>query len=214
MPSYPVAGEGLPWPMPWALSALGVLLAANAVWLASQTTPMTARPGQASARSPVATRTAPDAAAVAPGASAPSGGPAFGASQAGGPVAVAATLPPCPPAAAIYFPTGKSTPELPDMVSVVLAPVIDWARQNPSARLSVEGNANAVGEDKSNLLLSYTRAKAVAALLTDKGIAAQQLQVTAAGSRLPAGGRAASTREDRRVTIQLHDPARCSPSTR
>jgi outer membrane protein OmpA-like peptidoglycan-associated protein len=122
-------------------------------------------------------------------------------------------LPVCPDAVSIFFPTARATPEGPDAASE-LAGVMAWAQQHPSARLLVEGHADAVGADESNVLLSFTRAKTVAAMLMSGGLTAQQLQVTAAGSQGQVHAMPGGAREHRRVTVQIHDPDGCKNPTR
>lgn len=195
LPGFPVQGEGAPAPLVATLLAMGLLMTTGAVWLARD------------AWAPAPQRTA------APAITAPLAAPPVAASQPAVPVTPIVALPACPDIASIHFPTARATPEGPDAASD-LQGVITWARDHPGAKLLVEGHADAVGGDESNVLLSFMRAKAVAALLVAGGLPAQQLQVTAAGSQRLITGMPGGARENRRVTVQIHDPDGCKSTTR
>lgn len=206
LPSFPVLGEGAPVPLLATLLALGVLMGAGAVGLARDE--WGAAPKRVQALAP--TRV-PAAADVAAQTNAQTATPV--ATPAATTVTPIVGLSACPVAVSIFFPTARATPDGPDAASE-LAAAIAWAQANPKARLQVEGHADAVGGDESNVLLSFTRAKAVAALLAAGGVPAQQLQVTAAGSQRLMTGLPGPARENRRVTVQIHDPDGCKPTTR
>jgi len=196
VPGYPVPGEAAPAPLVLLLLAMGLLMTIGAVWLARE----------------VLAPAGPRAAAEAPAAPAPVAASQVAAAVAE-PVTPIVALPACPDAVSIFFPTARATPEGPEAASE-LAEVMDWARKHPGARLLVEGHADAVGADETNVLLSFTRAKTVAAMLVAGGLTAQQLQVTAAGSQGQASGLPGGAREHRRVTVQIHDPDGCKNPTR
>lgn len=127
-------------------------------------------------------------------------------------LAVKVQLPQCPRAFAIYFPVGQSVPDMTG-VQAELARLVLWAQQNPSVKLAVEGHADAQGRDEANLLLSYKRARAVAALLADGGVPAHQVQIAAAGSHAPVEGESADARANRRVTLNIIEPTGCQSAT-
>jgi len=87
--------------------------------------------------------------------------------------------------------------------------LIDWARQNPGAKLVVEGHSDIVGVDESNVLLSYSRAKLVAGVLIDSGLSSQQVQLAAAGSHAPIEGIPADADANRRVIVRIIDQEHC-----
>jgi outer membrane protein OmpA-like peptidoglycan-associated protein len=213
LPSFPVQGEHAPVPLLATLLALGVLMGAGAVGLArdewgpARQRLQVAAPaaGAVGLASPVAASQAATEVAT------PSNTQTV--AQAAMDVTPIVKLPACPEAVSIFFPTARATPEGPDAASELIA-VVAWAQANPNARLLVEGHADTVGGDESNVLLSFTRAKAVAALLAAGGVPAQQLQVTAAGSQRPISGMPGGARENRRATVQIHDPDGCKTTTR
>jgi len=213
LPSFAVPGEGAPVPLLATLLALGVLMGAGAAGLAldqwgpaQQHLPVAApAAGAAGLASPVAASQAATEVATPPNTQT--------AAQAAMAITPIVKLPACPEAVSIFFPTARATPEGPDAASELSA-VVAWARANPNARLLVEGHADAVGGDESNVLLSFTRAKAVAALMAAGGLPAQQLQVMAAGSQRLTTGMPGPAREHRRVTVQIHDPDGCKTTTR
>jgi outer membrane protein OmpA-like peptidoglycan-associated protein len=91
--------------------------------------------------------------------------------------------------------------------------MLDWVRHHASAKLFIEGHADAVGEDEYNVLLSYQRAKAVALLLEKSGIAPQQMQTSAMGSHGLIPGIPGHAEENRRVNVQIIDPDECRPQS-
>lgn len=213
MPTYPVLGEGVPQPAVAVLVALGALLAGGALWLA-QAEGLTPGP----ATEPSSAMAAPAEAVAAAVASAASSRQATVAGAAAvdlqGESAVVSKVPlPCPGAVAIYFATGKSTTDA-DAVSVALGDLTAWVRDHAGSRLAIEGHADALGVDETNVLLSFTRAKAVAAVLIAKGLAPSQLQVTAAGSQSLLADKPPDAPENRRVTVQVQDPDGCRTMTR
>jgi outer membrane protein OmpA-like peptidoglycan-associated protein len=61
----------------------------------------------------------------------------------------------------------------------------------------------ATGTEQDNLLLSYRRAKAVAAYLVSAGTEPQRIVIRAAGSHEPIAGLTPEDELNRRVTLQL-----------
>lgn len=61
----------------------------------------------------------------------------------------------------------------------------DFLRRNSAYRLRIEGHTDNVGDAAKNLALSQDRAKAVAAYLTSKGIAAERMVTTGFGDTRP-----------------------------
>jgi outer membrane protein OmpA-like peptidoglycan-associated protein len=118
----------------------------------------------------------------------------------------------CPASVVFHFPTGAVTP-LELNAKATFDPIIGWARQHESAIVAVEGHADTVGEDESNLLLSYQRARAVAAMLERHGVAALQVQIAATGSHGLIAGIPGDAFGNRRVTIQIKNPGVCRISS-
>jgi len=61
-------------------------------------------------------------------------------------------------------------------------PLRRWLSTHGGALISIEGHSDPTGTEDLNVLLSYSRAKAVAGLLRRAGIPAQQITLRAAGS--------------------------------
>ncbi|MBK7614805.1 MAG: OmpA family protein [Burkholderiales bacterium] len=194
--SYPVYGEGAPPALGVTLAACGLLMAVGATWI-----------GQSEMRGPGPTPSVPQvvvpAAAASPSAAALAGSPIT-------PRPVEAL---CPPPVALHFELAKARPDAGTMLPS-LAGLAEWARLHPSARLAVEGHADLAGQDQSNLVLSYRRAKAVASLLQDIGVPPQQIHITAAGSHAPVDVRPGEAAANRRATVQVSDPDNCITATR
>jgi peptidoglycan-associated lipoprotein len=68
----------------------------------------------------------------------------------------------------------------------ILARNAEWLRQNPSARLSIEGHCDERGSDEYNLALGQRRAEAVKDYLVSLGIADERLRGTSYGEERPA----------------------------
>ena len=87
----------------------------------------------------------------------------------------------------IPFGRDSTRPALNDMRKL-LASLQRWLSQHRDAVVLIEGHSDASGTEFRNVLLSYSRAKAIAALLRNEGIPAQQMIVRAAGSGEAIGG--------------------------
>lgn len=68
----------------------------------------------------------------------------------------------------------------------VLARNAEWLRQNPAARLTVEGHCDERGSDEYNLALGQRRADAAKSYLVSLGIAAERLTSISYGEERPA----------------------------
>jgi outer membrane protein OmpA-like peptidoglycan-associated protein len=86
-----------------------------------------------------------------------------------------------------------------------------WVGGHPAAKVRVEGHADAFGSDEFNLLLSFRRARAVAALLQQAGVAPHQILIRAYGESEPLDRRPESAR-NRRVSLTIADYPRCPPA--
>lgn len=73
-----------------------------------------------------------------------------------------------PPAAKIYFATGKTT--LPSDTDTSIAPIIQWLNAHPESKAVLSGFHDARGNQKANEDLAYNRAKAVQAALITGGV--------------------------------------------
>jgi peptidoglycan-associated lipoprotein len=68
----------------------------------------------------------------------------------------------------------------------ILARNAEWLRQNPAARLTIEGHCDERGSDEYNLALGQRRADAVKSYLLSLGIAAERLSDISYGEERPA----------------------------
>jgi peptidoglycan-associated lipoprotein len=68
----------------------------------------------------------------------------------------------------------------------ILARNAEWLRQNPAARLTIEGNCDERGSDEYNLALGQRRAEAVKNYLVSLGIAEERLNSASYGEERPA----------------------------
>jgi cytochrome c oxidase subunit II len=112
------------------------------------------------------------------------------------PVAVA------PPAAKLYFDTAKF--DLHSDAEQTLKPVIEYAKANPSVKLTVSGFHDKRGNPEANAELAKNRAKVVAAKLNELGI--MESRVFLEKPQEVVGG--ADDKEARRVEVGVVGPAR------
>lgn len=118
---------------------------------------------------------------------------------------------PCPSTVIFSFNRGSAAP-LGDSNSV-LQGLYDWLQSHPQAEVLVVGYADSVGDDSYNVLLSYRRAKSVAALIDRMALPAQRMTIRAAGSTDPLPGVPGNAKENRRVTVQINGTPECQPSS-
>lgn len=63
--------------------------------------------------------------------------------------------------------------------------MVRWLAERPDASVVVRGHASAVGDERTNLLLSFERAKHVGATLSALGVAGDRIVLRAAGALEP-----------------------------
>lgn len=90
-----------------------------------------------------------------------------------------------------------------------MARVRQWMADHPDAILLVEGHADTTGTEKYNVLLSFSRAKAVATLLGRLGTPERKMTIRAAGAS-EARDTGAAGANDRRVYLRVEGVANCS----
>ena len=104
----------------------------------------------------------------------------------------------------IFFETNKYT-LLPES-KIELDQLIRFLKENPSVGIEIGGHTDAVGDEKSNLLLSMNRAKTVYEYLGRQGVAASRLSYKGYGESNPVGennteeGRQLNRRTEFKVT--------------
>lgn len=108
----------------------------------------------------------------------------------------------CAPVVSVPFELGGVVPAL-DRARADLDALADFLKRHPQAKLSVEGHADASGEDKHNLFLSYRRAKAVLPTLASMGIGENRVILGALGSNSLVEGAPADSPQNRRVVLQV-----------
>ena len=123
--------------------------------------------------------------------------------------------PPCFDPVTVMFATDKSEPLIGTdaehaLLRASIARIGDWLGKHPDAKLLIEGHSDSQGSEAHNLVLSFTRAKAVSSLLASKGIPNNRQTVRAAG----AGEAAAKIdRRDRRVDAGIDGVSACKSAT-
>ncbi|MGA9672003.1 MAG: OmpA family protein [Terracidiphilus sp.] len=131
-------------------------------------------------------------------------------------VPVAATIPPptppaepklaaCLPIISIPFDL-NSTRLNAASLDTDITPLQAWLADHKEAILSVEGHADATGDEAANVLLSYKRAKATVAWLTQAGVSADQIGTRAAGA---SSHQVANTAGNRLVVLQIEGVEPC-----
>lgn len=114
----------------------------------------------------------------------------------------------CAPLFPIKFKRGGVIPEVADMKQKIER-LAAWLDANPTATLSLDGHADASGPQEFNLLLSFRRAAAVAALLEDAGASKTQLVVRAHGEG-QSSSRSADAALERRVALTIDAGEPCA----
>ncbi len=123
-------------------------------------------------------------------------------------VAPAQAAPPCFDPVTLMF-ARNSTAPLPG-IDAGVARLRDWLAKHTDARLLVEGHADSRGSEAHNLVLSFARAKSVAATLAGKGIPAGRMTVRAAGA---ADAAANIDALNRRVIVGIEGLTVCKSAT-
>jgi outer membrane protein OmpA-like peptidoglycan-associated protein len=79
-----------------------------------------------------------------------------------------------PPAAKLYFDTGKDT--LKADAATTIAPIVEWLNAHPDSKAIVSGFHDVRGNQKDNEDLAYRRAKAAQAALLDAGVDVMRIE--------------------------------------
>ncbi len=197
VPEHPVLGENLHGGLLVAVIVVGVLMAAAATWLALDDT----QADPTSTISQALPTKIPDTPATV------TAMPANETQSSNN------AKPTCPEIVSIFFPIGATVPQARSDTSE-LDSIVNWAKLNPEAKIAVQGYADMVGLDQTNLLLSYERAKTVSSFLVSRGVVLQQIQIAAAGSHSLVEGSPGDAQVNRRVTIQISNPEVCITTTK
>lgn len=120
--------------------------------------------------------------------------------------------PPAPCLPMVTIPFGHdSTKPLVEGREAAVKPLVDWLAVHPEATVSVEGHADTVGTEDYNIVLSFGRARAVAAWLGRLGVAPARIATRAAGTT-PAKGSSADVSTNRLVVLQIEGVDVCRVS--
>lgn len=84
-----------------------------------------------------------------------------------------------------------------------------WMLDHPNAILLIEGHTDTTGTEQYNIVLSFSRAKAVASLLAHLGVPERRMTVRAAGA-VAATDRAGEIARNRRALLRVEGVENCS----
>lgn len=115
----------------------------------------------------------------------------------------------CPPTITIPFELNRVNPVITDDIKIRLERLRAWMDDHPEVKLAVEGHTDSTGSERYNLLLSYRRAKAVAALLNKAGIPEAQMTLFAVGINDPLPGIPTDSEGNRRVSLHVRGFESC-----
>jgi OmpA-OmpF porin, OOP family len=103
----------------------------------------------------------------------------------------------------VYF--NSNSAQLNNDSELSLDTLVDVLEKNPERKVVIQGHADAVGNEKENISLSESRAKAVKDYLLVHGIEAERIKIKAHGSSIPMGSNASEKERamNRRVEISL-----------
>jgi outer membrane protein OmpA-like peptidoglycan-associated protein len=104
-------------------------------------------------------------------------------------------------AAVIYFDTGSAVVGRDGERE--LQWFVDQLQPYPKANVLVQGFADTTGGEEKNRTLSEDRARAVAAVLTSKGIAASRMEVTGFGTDSPAAANTTPKGRNRNRRVEV-----------
>lgn len=213
VPEYPVLGENLHSGLLVAVTLVGVLMAAAATWLAYDETQANPASNFSQPLPTKETIKSPINDGLGPSTKIPDTPVTVKAMPANETQSSNNAKPTCPELVSLFFPVGAAVPQkISDTSELDL--IINWAKLNPETKIAVQGYADRVGLDQTNLLLSYERAKTVSSLLVRRGVVLEQIQIAAAGSHSLVEGSPGDAQVNRRVTVQISNPEGCKAATK
>ena len=101
----------------------------------------------------------------------------------------------------VYFDSGKAIVK--SAYNPELKKAVDFMKKNPTAVLHINGHADSVGNEDSNMKLSVNRANAVKNYLKNKGISVSNMVITGLGENQPIGDNATSTGRAKNRRVEL-----------
>lgn len=101
----------------------------------------------------------------------------------------------------VLFKTGKA--DLMPGAQRTIDQLVDFLNKHPEERISVEGHTDNTGSDSFNMMLSQSRAEAVASAVMVRGISRERITTKGFGEMYPLAGNdtASGRQENRRVKI-------------
>ena len=114
----------------------------------------------------------------------------------------------CPPVLNVAFAPGSARPNvagLEDAAQTLRA----WLARNAEASLSLEGRTDSTGRERSNIVLSFMRARSVGRWLADLGIPERQMFVRGAGPSVSKGVSNTPDGDYRRVEVRIEGVPGC-----
>lgn len=99
----------------------------------------------------------------------------------------------------------QSSTELRDAAIPILDRLVEFAYDCPDSRIAIVGHTDSTGEESWNVQVSLARAEIVAAYVTSRGIASDQLVTEGAGSARPIAdnGSVGGRERNRRIEFEL-----------
>ena len=108
----------------------------------------------------------------------------------------------------VPFDRNSARPALSD-IRRLLGPLQRWLSRHGDAIVVIEGHSDATGTEDHNVLLSYSRSKAIASRLGNEGIPAQQIKIRAAGPAAAVGD-AGAVAGDRSAVLRIAGVEDCA----
>lgn len=190
-----VPGEGVPVIVPTLMLAAGVLLGATAAGVARASTTQAPPPTPTEAKPPPAEPASTTLPAVSvPAASTPRH-----------------DLTPHEQCGKLVVEFASGAASGPAAANAPLIELGEYVRSTSGAHVLVEGHADAVGDEISNLRLSRARAAWVAARLQDAGVPRARITVRGLGAFSPVGGVPETESANRRVVVTAGGAPGCAP---
>lgn len=114
----------------------------------------------------------------------------------------------CAPRVTVLFTLGEGQP--PITTATRLASFVDWLKQHPDTTLLVNGHADATGDEDKNVALSHRRARAVAKLVEEAGVARSRITARGFGAYQPLEGEDETDGDNRRVNLRVRGLPACA----
>lgn len=114
---------------------------------------------------------------------------------------------PCAPKVTVQFGYAEVAPS--PNAPAKLATFAKFLIDHPDVTLAVNGHADSTGSDDGNIALSHKRARAVAKILEDAGVAKSRMTVRGYGAFQPLEGSDEAAPDNRRVLLRVRGMPSC-----